>query len=118
MDIKHHKEEEEERPTLNWHASRYKVHKLCQRYALNSHLACEQIQGAYVMPKVQPSTLTWHASKYKVNKSHQRYIPDVCIGEDVHLVTFMYIVFTCMPGESDRRRLRSLLLCSCDVFDR
>ena len=28
----------------------------------------------------------------------------------------MYLVFTCMPGESYRRRLRSLLTCLCDVF--
>ena len=27
-----------------------------------------------------------------------------------------YIVFTRMPGESYPRRLRSLLLCLCDVF--
>ena len=31
-------------------------------------------------------------------------------------VEFMYLVFTCMPGESYRRRLRSLLLYLCDVF--
>ena len=36
--------------------------------------------------------------------------------EDVPLVEFMYIVFTRMPGESYRRRLRSLLLCLRDVF--
>ena len=29
---------------------------------------------------------------------------------------FMYLVFTRMPGENYRRRLRSLLLCLCDVF--
>ena len=28
----------------------------------------------------------------------------------------MYLVFTRMPGESYHRRLRSLLLCLCDVF--
>ena len=28
----------------------------------------------------------------------------------------LYLVFTRMPGESYRRRPRSLLLCSCDVF--
>jgi len=38
------------------------------------------------------------------------------------LEEFMYLVFTCTPGErcpleeSYRRRLRSLLLCLCDVF--
>ena len=35
--------------------------------------------------------------------------------EDVPLVEFMYLVFTRMPGESYRRRLRSLLY-SCNVF--
>ena len=36
--------------------------------------------------------------------------------EDVPLVEFMYRVFTRMPGESYRRRLRSLLLCLCCMF--
>ena len=35
--------------------------------------------------------------------------------EDVPLVEFMYLVFTRMPGKNYRRRLRSLLLCLCDV---
>ena len=34
-------------------------------------------------------------------------------NEDVALVEFMYFVFTRMPGESYRRRLRSLLLYLC-----
>ena len=29
---------------------------------------------------------------------------------------FMYLAFTCMPGESYRKQLRSLLLCLCDSF--
>ena len=38
-------------------------------------------------------------------------------GSDVvPLVEFMYLVFTSRPGESYRKRLRSLLLCVCDVF--
>ena len=36
--------------------------------------------------------------------------------ENVPLVEFTYLVFTRMPGESYRRRLRSLLLCLRDVF--
>ena len=36
--------------------------------------------------------------------------------EDVHLVEFMYLVFTRMPSESYRRRLRSLLLSLCYVL--
>ena len=35
-----------------------------------------------------------------------------CMAE----VEFTYLVFTRMPGESCRRRLRSLLLCLCYVF--
>ena len=35
--------------------------------------------------------------------------------ENVPLVGFMYLLFTRMPGESHRRRLRSLL-CLCDFF--
>ena len=35
---------------------------------------------------------------------------------DVLLVEYMYLVFTRMPCESYRRRLRSLLLCLCDVY--
>ena len=31
-------------------------------------------------------------------------------------VEFILLVFTCMPGDSYRRRLRSLLSCLCDVF--
>ena len=31
-------------------------------------------------------------------------------NEDVPLVEFMYLVFTCMPGESYCRQLRSFLL--------
>ena len=33
--------------------------------------------------------------------------------EKVPLVEFMYLVFTRMPGESYRRRLRSLCCCAC-----
>ena len=45
------------------------------------------------------------AHKYKVHET-----------KDVHLVKFMYLVFTRMPGENHRRRLRSLLLCLCNDF--
>ena len=36
-------------------------------------------------------------------------------SEDVPLVKFMYLVFTCLPGESYHRRLQSLSLCLCNV---
>ena len=38
------------------------------------------------------------------------------VVKDVHLVEFMYLVFTRMLGESYRGRLRSLLLYLCYVF--
>ena len=45
-------------------------------------------------------------------------LPLCCVAndEDVPQVEFMYFVFTRMPGESYRRRLRSLLLYLCYVF--
>ena len=36
--------------------------------------------------------------------------------EDVPVVEFMYLIFTRVPGESYRGRLRYLLLCLCYVF--
>ena len=56
--------------------------------------------------------------KYKVHKLRERYILLVHLTslEAVPLVEFMYLAFTRMPGESDRRRLRTLLLCLCDDF--
>ena len=42
-------------------------------------------------------------------------VPCVVFG-DVPLVEFLYLVSTRMPGESYRRRLRSLLLYLCYVF--
>ena len=33
-----------------------------------------------------------------------------------HDLAFKYLVFTCMAGESYRRQLRFVWLCSCDVF--
>ena len=36
--------------------------------------------------------------------------------EDIPLLEFMYLTFTRVPGESYRRRLRSLVLYLCDVF--
>ena len=48
----------------------------------------------------------------------------LCTVKDVPLVEFMYLTgrtsggvyVPCMPGDSYRRRLRSLLLCVYDVF--
>ena len=53
-------------------------------------------------------------NSHLVHKLHQEYIP--CLFEDVPLVEFMYLAFERIPGESYRRRLRSLLLYLCDVF--
>ena len=37
-------------------------------------------------------------------------------NEDVPQMEFMYLAFARMPGESQCRRLWSLLLCLCDIF--
>ena len=42
--------------------------------------------------------------------------PNRLTFEAVPLVEFMYLLFTRMPGESCRRRFRSLSLYSCDVI--
>ena len=41
-----------------------------------------------------------------------------CRAKNIHapLMEFMYLAFARMPGDSFRWRLRSLLLCSCDVL--
>ena len=39
-----------------------------------------------------------------------------CMRMYMYLVEFMYLVFTCMPGKSYHRQLRSLLLCLCYRF--
>ena len=58
--------------------------------------------------------------EYKVHKPLRGTSSDVrprrYPSEDVLLVEFMYLVFTCMPGESYHRRLRTLLLYLCYVF--
>ena len=46
----------------------------------------------------------------------QKY-PDESQFEHVPLVEFMYFVFTRMQDESYWRRLRSLLLCLCGIFE-
>ena len=51
-------------------------------------------------PESPTVTLAWHACQYV----------SITMYEDVTLVEFMYLVFTRMPGESYRRRIRSLLL--------
>ena len=48
-----------------------------------------------------------------IHRNHKAYLG---WAEGVSLVEFMYLVFARIPGESYRRRLRSLLLCLCDVF--
>ena len=56
----------------------------------------------------------------KIKNSQNRFTTETNLkqkeAKDVPLVEFMYLVFTRMPGESYRRRLRSLLLYLCYVF--
>ena len=48
-----------------------------------------------------------------VQNQHTR---ELISAQRMELVEFMFLVFTCMPGESYRRQLRSLLLYLCYVF--
>jgi len=53
--------------------------------------------------------------KSKTNEAESARVEST--HKDVPLVEFMYLVFTCMPGESYCRRVGSLLLlCLCYVF--
>ena len=54
-----------------------------------------------------------HHSKQQTRREPNNVHSQQC--EDVALVEFMYLVLTRMPGESYRRRLRSLLLWLCEV---
>ena len=69
-------------------------------------------------PNLPTVVLTWHVSKYKVHKLYQRYI--LCdarvVFEDVLLVEFMYLVFTCMSGYWCCSWLWSSPLCLWDIF--
>ena len=60
----------------------------------------------------------WHASKYQVHNIHYWEVQrlwSLCTTGWI-FAKFMYLVFTRMPCESNRRQLRSLLLCLCEVF--
>ena len=55
-----------------------------------------------------------HIIIYKDQEEHSSsYFLGHPFFKDVPLVEFMYFVFTRMPGDSHRRRLRSLLLYLC-----
>ena len=78
-------------------------HKQCARELISTRKTSQAQQHRPQSPLV---TLTWHPCKCKVHKLHQRYILEV---------EFMYLVFTCMLGESYWRQLKSLLLCLCEI---
>ena len=86
-------------------ASKYKVHKLRERYNPQMRVYTKYINST--------RGIASNASKYKVHKLHQRYILK---NQNVPQVEFVYLVFTRLPVESYSRLLRSLLLCLCDVF--
>ena len=54
-----------------------------------------------------------HSEDVQTEQQRPERLPfdDAFLFEDVPLVEFTYLVFTCMPVESWYRRLRSLLLC-------
>ena len=60
-----------------------------------------------IRPDVNSPTVNPNGSLQKYPEKNKNKVP---------LVEFMYLVFTRMPGESYRRRLRYFLLCLCDVF--
>ena len=72
-------------------------------------------------PESPTVTLTWHARKSKVHKLRQKYILCMYLW---WMYLWMYLwwssctlyLFTRMPGESYRRRLRSLLFYLCYLF--
>ena len=61
---------------------------------------------------------TWKTlHKHNNDKPVVSLTQHVSIYKKAPLVEFIYLVFTCMPGESYHRQLRSLLLlCLYDVF--
>ena len=61
-----------------------------------------------------PVSLSATSAPSTVQNQHTREL--IIHNEDVPLVEFVYLVFTRMPDESDRWRLRSLLLYLCYVF--
>ena len=71
----------------------------CLEFALRAHTPKTQ---EFALRAHTPKTNLWFISALKSS-----WLP---------LVEFMYVAITRMPGESYRRRLRSLLSCLCDVF--
>ena len=103
---------------ISWHSGLLPSARNCQLGFITTYLKQNETQSARAesthkgvnqrskyaaqvqqRPESPTVTLTWHACKYKIHKLHQR----------CSLMELMYLVFTRMPGESYRRRLRSLL---------
>ena len=63
------------------------------------------------------ATMLWYAVSHNHIQGPRRTLLQLFSGasflKDIPLVEFMYFVFTRMPGDSHRRRLRSLLLYLC-----
>ena len=119
--------------TLTWHARWYKVHKLRQSRYINSTRLCTlQVDTRYInstrLCTLQVDTRYINSTRLCTLQVDTRYINStrLCtLQVDTRyinstrvctLVEFMYLVFTRMPGESYRRRLRSLLLRLCDIL--
>ena len=102
------------------------------RPAIHIYLAGQRFQHARELLSAQKTS---HNNNKDV--SRLRFSPGICVNTryinstrgtssgtqilrgrgtaDVPLVEFMYLVFTHMPSECRRRRLRPLLLCLCDI---
>ena len=76
-------------------------------------LARTHLKACPYSSRLLSTSLTWTRLVSSHCMSHFAF--HVTQVKDVPLVELMYRVFTCMPGESYRRPLRSLL-CLCNVF--
>ena len=97
--------------------------KLLTRYGISfAQVECIQLQCPAMLRSILHFTTANQAGKSpcQTNKraSSASGVPEyrLLAQADVPVVEFVYRVFTRMPRESYRRRLRSLLLCLCDVF--
>ena len=93
----------------------------CVQPVSSAGWSCTARDRKNVNGQLQPNYVTlFNRMDYRLNSVPCRYITIHSVFdplfEDVALVEFLYLVFTRMPGESYRRRLRSLLLYLCHVF--
>jgi len=99
------------------------VHIECVEFGQCARRECVSVSGLYGLGALSihhyyyyyPGSPSLTSLTVSVDVKHQVYLL-ITELEYVPLVEFMYLVFTCMPGESYHRQLRSLLLYLCYVF--